>query len=306
MKNGAITSISVCICTYKRPEYLKRLLNELAKQKTNNLFEISVVVVDNDFEQTAKEIAALFQNETLLNVAYYSERTQNIALARNMAVGNAKGEFIAFIDDDEFPSENWILNLYKEIHKYKADGILGPVLPHYEQPPPIWVIKSRLFERPTHPTGYILGWQNTRTGNVLLKREVFEIGKKWFDPAFGSGGEDRDFFRRKIEEGKVFVWSNEARVFETVPPIRWKREVLTKRALLRGKMSLASKDSGITGVVKSACAVVAYTICLPLFYVAGQHLFMKYLIKDCDHLGKILAFFGIDLVKEKYLGEYLI
>jgi hypothetical protein len=31
---------------------------------------------------------------------------------------------------------------------------------------------------------------------------------------------------------------------------------------------------------------------------------MKYLIKECDHLGKVFAFLGIDLLKEKYVGGY--
>ena len=37
-------------------------------------------------------------------------RKQNIALARNKAIENAKGDFIAFIDDDEFPLDQWLLN----------------------------------------------------------------------------------------------------------------------------------------------------------------------------------------------------
>jgi len=47
---------------------------------------------------------------------------------------------------------------------------------------------------------------------------------------------------------------------------------------------------------------VLYTACLPFVYIIGHHVFMKYLIKDCDHLGKVFAFFGINCVKEKYVG----
>ena len=297
-----MSHISVCICTYKRPTYLKRLLGEMEKQLTENLFSFSIVVVDNDYDQSAKEIVTAFKNNSSLDVDYCIEPEQNIALARNKAVENAVGDFIAFIDDDEFPSEKWLLSLYNAINRYNSDGILGPVLPHFQEDPPKWVLNGCLFDRPTHPTGHVLEWRNTRTGNALLRRQLFTSGHGWFDPAFGSGGEDRDFFRRKIKEGKVFVWSNEAQVFETVPAARWKRTVLTKRALLRGKIALNSTDSGPASILKSACAIAVYTICLPLFFVVGHHVFMKYLIKDCDHLGKVLAFFGIDWVKEKYVG----
>ena len=294
--------IGVCICTYKRPGSLKQLLSKLEEQETHGLFDYSVVVVDNDRNESARQTVVSFARESKISTSYYVEPEQNIALARNKAVENAKGDFIAFIDDDELPGEQWLLNLYDALKRHKSDGILGPVLPCFEKDPPRWVVKGRFFDRPTHPTGQVLDWKNTRTGNVLLSKAVFNEGSEWFDPAFGSGGEDRDFFRRKIEEGLVFAWSNEAPVFETVPQSRWKRTVLLRRALLRGKMALNATSSRSTSILSSMLAVAIYTCCLPLFFILGHHIFMKYLIKDCDHLGKVLAFLGIDLVREKYVA----
>lgn len=293
--------ISVCICTYKRPEMLRRLLSRLEDQETDGFFDYSIVIVDNDRSESARQAVESYARQSKISISYYAEPEQNIALARNKAIENAKGDFIGFIDDDEFPGEKWLLHLYKALNRYESDGILGPVLPHFEEEPPKWVLKGHLFDRPSHPTGQDLGWKNTRTGNALLKREVFKNDRKWFDPNFGSGGEDRDFFRRKIEEGHVFVWCDEARVFETVQPERWQTIVLLKRALLRGKMAFNTKGSRPLNVLNSAVAIAVYTGCLPLFFVLGQHVFMKYLIKDCDHLGKILAFLHIDWVKEKYV-----
>jgi glycosyltransferase involved in cell wall biosynthesis len=277
------------------------LVAKLEGQATDGLFDYSVVIVDNDKDESARETAESLALQSKVSIVYYMEPEQNIARARNKGVENAKGDFIGFIDDDEFPGERWLLNLYEGVNHYGSDGILGPVLPHFEKEPPRWVLKGRFFDRSTHPTGHVLGWKNTRTGNALLRRELFKGDRKWFDPAFGSGGEDRDFFRRKIEEGRVFVWCNEAPVFETVPPERWKRTVLFKRGLVRGKMALNNAKSRPLSVLKSAVAIAIYTVFLPVFFVFSHHVFMKYLIKDCDHLGKILAFAGIDLVKEKYV-----
>ena len=75
-----------------------------------------------------------------------------------------------------------------------------------------------------------------------------------------------------------------------------------KRALLRGKVAFNSADSKPASILKSAVAVVIYSVGLPLFFMLGQHIFMKFLIKDCDHIGKLLAFLGIDLIKEKYVS----
>jgi succinoglycan biosynthesis protein ExoM len=276
-------------------------LLKLEEQKTDGLFDYSIVIVDNDKFESARQAVESHAQQTKIVITYYVEPEQNIALARNRVIENAQGDFIALIDDDESPPEYWLLKLYKSLNYFKSDGVLGPVQPCFEKEPPGWVLKGCFFERPTHPTGHILGWENTRTGNALLRRGLFNKEHKWFDPAFGSGGEDRDFFRRKIEEGHIFVWCSEAYVFEKVPPRRWKRTVLLKRAMLRGKMALNNKGSKPISIFYSAAAIVIYTVCMPIFLVFGQHVFMKYLIKNCDHLGKILTFSGINLVKEKYV-----
>jgi len=291
----------VCICTYKRPELLRQLLLKLEEQETETLFDYSIVVVDNDRSESARQTAEFCCRQSKVSISYYVEPKQNIALARNKAIENAKGDFIGFIDDDEFPIEQWLLNLYKAVNRYKSDGILGPVLPYFEKEPPRWVLKGRFFDRPTHPTGHVLGWKNTRTGNALLRRELFKEDREWFDPAFGSGGEDRDFFRRKIEEGHVFVWCNEAPVYEAVSAERWKKSVMIKRALLRGKVAFDNAASKPLTLVKSVLAITVYTLGLPFFLILGQHIFMKYLVKNCDHLGKVLASLGMDVVKAKYV-----
>lgn len=293
--------ISVCICTFKRPDLLKRLLLKLEEQITEGLFSYSVVVVDNDSLKSARQTVEIQAQKSKISIGYFVEPEQNIALARNKTLENAKGDFLAFIDDDEFPSENWLLKHFSAVNYFQSDGALGPVLPYFKEEPPGWVLRGRIFDRPSHRDGHVLEWENTRTGNALIRKEVFKENSKWFDPAFGSGGEDRDFFRRKIAEGYVFVWCNEARVFETVPPERWKRVILIKRALLRGKMALNAANSKSKSVFYSMVAVVIYTVLLPLFFLRGQHVFMKYLIKNCDHLGKIFAYFGIYWVKETYI-----
>ena len=45
---GGGDHIAVCVLTYRRPEWLKRLLQDLDKQKTEGKFTFSITVVDND------------------------------------------------------------------------------------------------------------------------------------------------------------------------------------------------------------------------------------------------------------------
>ncbi len=295
--------ISVCICTYKRPQLLRRLLIELERQVTDQLFSYSVTIVDNDAEQSARGTVESFRAASRMVIDYHHEPVQNIALARNKAVQNSAGDFVAFLDDDEFPVPTWLLSLYMTCRTHNADGVLGPVKPHFETDPPAWIVKGKICERKTHATGTVLRrYGDTRTGNVLLARKIFNGESQPFNPRFGrSGGEDVDFFRRMMEKGYTFIWCNDAVAYETVPAERLTRGYYLRRALLRGKVAFHHPPLKIkiAGIAKSVVAVPLYSLLLPLFLIAGSHVFMKYLIKYCDHVGKLLAAVGLNFVKER-------
>src|SRR5690348_9357992 len=133
--------ISVCVCTYKRPLQLKQLLQSLDQQATKGLFRFSIVVVDNDAHQSARSIVESLAERLSVPITYRVEPRQNIAMARNASVGMATGELVAFIDDDEEPSKDWLCGLYETLTKYAADGVLGPVLPKFEEGAPNWAVK---------------------------------------------------------------------------------------------------------------------------------------------------------------------
>jgi succinoglycan biosynthesis protein ExoM len=291
--------ISVCICTYKRPELLKRLLEGLNRQKTKGLFAFSVVITDNDEQQSAKDLVFKFAGSSSLDITYCAEPRKSISFARNKGLENAKGDAIAFIDDDEYPSEGWLLQLVKALSDYEAAGVFGPVRPHFDNKPPAWLIKGRFCERPEHQTGFVMPWKECRTGNVLIKKQIIEGLKPVFAPKFGAGASDIDLFRRLMEKGHTFIWCNEAVVHEVVSPNRWKRSFMIKRALLRGRISLLHPEGRRIGVLKSLVAVPVYGLALPFLQLGGHHYFMKYLVKFCDHSGKLLALLGLNPVKER-------
>jgi succinoglycan biosynthesis protein ExoM len=294
--------ISVCICTYRRLDLLNRLLDGLRNQQTDGLFTYSIVVADNDHLRSAEPLAQSFSNSSQIPVQYCVELKQNIALTRNRAVANADGDYIAFIDDDEFPTESWLLTLFTTCQAHGVDGVLGPVKPHFDQEPPHWVVDGKFYDRPSYPTGLVIDGKKGRTGNVLLKKQIFIGLDSPFRPEFRTG-EDQDFFRRMIEKGHVFIWCHEAMAYEVVPPIRWRRPFMLRRALLRGANSLLHPTFGAKDVAKSLVAVPAYAVLLPVALVLGQGKFMTYLVKLFDHLGRLLALVGIHPVREAYVTD---
>jgi succinoglycan biosynthesis protein ExoM len=298
--NIPVPNITVCICTFQRLEMLRNLLQDLRQQETEDLFTYSVLVVDNDHKRSASGVVEEFAAAGSVATRYCVQPEQNISLARNMAIENATGDFVVFIDDDESPIQNWLVTLYKTCIESNADGALGPVHPRFDQTPPKWFVAGKFSERPTYPTGFEIDWRKGRTGNTLLKCSVFDEIKEPFRPEFRTG-EDQDFFRRAIEKGFKFVWCNEAVAYEVVPPIRWNRIFMLKRALLRGYSSLAHPTFSVREVITSLLAAPAYVLALPFALIFGQSKFMSILVRLFDHIGRLLGCVGINPIKEPYV-----
>jgi succinoglycan biosynthesis protein ExoM len=297
-----VPHVCVCICTYKRPQMLKRLLEDLASQEISGELTHSIVVVDNDSQRSGERVVKEFAEKSTIPIQYDVEPQQNISLARNRVVANTYGDYLALIDDDEFPRKDWLLTLVRSCERFGVDGVLGPVLRHFDEQPPQWVIKGNFYDHPTGATGTVVKWPMARTGNVLLRRKILEGVAQPFRPQF-RGSEDQDFFRRMIEKGHNFVWCNEAVAYEVVPPARWNRKQMLRKALLRGSMARLQPTCGPRDIVKSAIAVPSYLAALPVAFFIGHHRVMDFSIRLCDHLGKLLAVAGFNPIKEPYVVD---
>ena len=227
--------IDICIASYKRPELLANLLVSIAAQTLPEGITVGVIVVDNDPEgtahQTVKDAAATGQS-----VRYFMQPKKNIALTRNMGVANATGEYIAFIDDDEYAEPDWLKRLYETLHEYNADVVFGPVLRVLPDDAPKWIKDGGFFSGASQlPTGSEL--LRGAAGNALMRASW--IGKRSvpFDPEYGlTGGEDFDFFLYLRQCGAKLVWCNEAIAYEVVMPDRLNAGWLIRRAFWGGQI----------------------------------------------------------------------
>lgn len=280
---------------------LKCLLDSLIKQFTNNQFTFEIIVIDNDVNRTGESVVYDFRKYYAVEVIYDCEPEQNISLARNRAIANAHGDLIAFIDDDEFASPLWLSNCFEIYRKYQIDGILGPVKPVFEGMPPDWLVKSKLCDRDSFPTGTILdNIKFMRTGNVFFSRDILEGSSKPFDPGLGlTGGEDVDFFNRMLQNKRTFLWCDEAVVFELVPKERQQISYYVRRAILRGIVHSKKEAMVSLGTLKSLSAVTFYTVSLPTLMAVSHPLFLRYFIKDCEHLSKLLGHCNILLIEKR-------
>lgn len=215
--------VSLCIITYQRPEGLRRLLNGLNQLSFTTLEppQIQVVVVDNEAAGGAIALCNELRPDFRWPLLCYEEPRRGISFARNRAIASAPdhSDWIAFIDDDEVPNPDWLEQLLRVQAAYHADVVHGPVLPHFQETAPNWVIQGKFFEPIRYFTGQPL--KAAYTNNALVRADLLKNRPQPFEERFAmTGGEDSYFFRSLEQAGHKLVWADEAIVHEWIPPSR--------------------------------------------------------------------------------------
>ncbi|HYU99066.1 MAG TPA: glycosyltransferase family 2 protein, partial [Pyrinomonadaceae bacterium] len=130
--------LSVAICTYNRAALLHRVLDSLANQTPAN-YEVEILIVDNGSTDETSQVVN--QRQALDNrIRYVVEPEPGIAYARNCALAEAGGEYLAFIDDDAWADADWLENLLAPIQSVspRPEYVVGPVSLVWEVNRPDW------------------------------------------------------------------------------------------------------------------------------------------------------------------------
>jgi len=233
--------VAVCICTYRRPDGLKRLLAGLCQQVFEDVASpsLSIIVTDNECSRTNQAICEAFVRQHGLSIRYLQEKQRGISYARNRCLDNlpADADFVAMIDDDEVPEAGWLNHLLYAQERASADIVTGPVLPVFGSDTPAWVKNTGYFTTPHHPNRYrdLEPFPPTATGNVLVCTAVFTTTKLRFDPALAlSGSEDKLLFQDLKQRGLSFVWAANANVNQIITAERAQLGYMLSEALRRG------------------------------------------------------------------------
>jgi glycosyltransferase involved in cell wall biosynthesis len=190
-------------------------------------------VVDNDAEHSGEPSAETARAEGL-EIRYVCEPRRGIARARNLSVAEARGEWIAFIDDDEEADRAWLAQLWREVSERGAEAGIGPVIPRCSDAPS-WLVDGGFFERHRFPTGTILHAGYTRAGNALLHRAALSSLVGPFDERYDlTGGEDNNLFARLIEQGARVIAVDSAIVYEHLSAPRTTARWLLRRRFFVG------------------------------------------------------------------------
>ena len=297
--------VSVCMCTYKRA-HLVKTLDSVANLILPPNVKLEVIVVDNDKLKSGFAIVNKLQTNYPHTLTYCHEPKQNISAARNTYLREAKGEWIASLDDDEVADKHWLQYLLKAANEFNADVVFGVVKTIYPKETPQWIIDGGLLAHKWRATGAQVS--SGATNCTLIKGSVLAETDHKFDLNFGlTGGEDSQFFYRLHLKGYKLIVCREAFVTELVQQNKLNSQYIIKRAFQIGQTYSRYRYTGDVPLVRKLLFVIV-TILKLNFYLFNailtlpfsKKVWFKPLTKALDSLGKISFFchqFKIELYK---------
>ena len=290
--------VDIAVCTFRRP-MLEQTLRSLANLTVPPGYLVRVIVADNDTVPSARPLVERLRLP--FEIRYVHCPAGNISIARNACLDHARGTFLAFIDDDETASPDWLVHLLVQQRELSADVVLGPVKAEYAEPAPRWMKRADIHStRPVWISGEI------RTGytcNVLLDLRSKAIARRRFSLALGkSGGEDTEYFTLVKRAGGRIAFAADAWVYEPVPENRATLSWLARRRFRMGQTHgrlLAEQGSSsllkqlvLASAKAGFCAVVSV---LTVFSSASRH---RYALRAVLHAGVVSGLFGVREIEQ--------
>jgi succinoglycan biosynthesis protein ExoM len=298
--------IDIGVCTYRRPE-LEQTLKSLAKVTVPGNAEIRIIIADNDDTPSAKGRVDAMRALVPHDIIYVHCPSSNISIARNACLDNAKGDFLAFIDDDETASEDWIARLIEPALTTDVDAVLGPVKAIYGNEAPGWMQRGDFHSTfPVWVGGRII---TGYTCNVLLRLAAPSLAGRRFNLALGrSGGEDTEFFTHMHRMGGKIAYAPEAWVQEPVPAKRAAFSWLAKRKFRFGQTHghLINTGSGIARTLRqlslaaAKCGFCALASAVLFFSPVRRN---RYALRASMHAGVVVGLLGVREIEQYGTAE---
>jgi glycosyltransferase involved in cell wall biosynthesis len=203
---------SIIIPTYNRPEKLKDCLEAIAQlDYPRDCFE--VVVVDDGSSQPLNDLITPFQDQ--LSIQLIRQENSGPATARNTGAKYAKGEFLAFTDDDCQPMANWLQAFAQKFEEF-PESLLGGYTINQLTDNPYSEASQLLID-------YIYSYYNTNRDRAsFFASNNFALAKTLFDKLGGfdvtfplAAAEDREFCDRCSSYGYPLIYVPEARIYHS-------------------------------------------------------------------------------------------
>lgn len=112
--------VSVIVPVYNVEKYLERCLNSLVNQTLQN---IEIIIVNDGTKDNSEEIIKKFIEKYPQKIVYLKKENGGLSDARNYGMPYAKGEYIAFLDSDDYVEKDIYKEMYELAKKENSDMV---------------------------------------------------------------------------------------------------------------------------------------------------------------------------------------
>lgn len=236
----SLNVISVIVCVYNREQYILKCLESVASQSFNrNGYEL--IVINNNSTDRSEHCCRKFEEEHPdLHFSYMVESQQGVSHARNRGIDVARGDIIAFIDDDSFIGKEFLTVVSRFFQDHPDVNMAGGKIQLvFEADKPGWLspflipllgqldLGKRIKRFPPHKYPF---------GSNLCVRRDFIKEKGGFNTKLGrkgnilESGEEKDLAWRVRRSGDTIFYIPQAVVYHHVSQEKITKEYIRKLA----------------------------------------------------------------------------
>jgi GT2 family glycosyltransferase len=248
--DSAAMNLTLIVPTHNRPDLLARLLRSLEAAKPVDM-EWDLLVVDNN---SAPRFVPELETQVAgspLPVRLLHEPRPGKSRALNTAIRAARGEFVAFLDDDVTVHGGYLVGLEAAIRRGTNNVFGGRVLPIWPYEPPDWITGGKpltvsrgpivAHDYGDTPHEYDETMRRPIGCNFFCRRSLFErLG--YFDERLGPGassglmgGEESVLLKRFQDFGERILYVPEVTIEHPVDPARMTRSSFRLRLFASGR-----------------------------------------------------------------------
>jgi glucosyl-dolichyl phosphate glucuronosyltransferase len=231
--------ITVILCTYNRCQSLSLALDSVAASVLPPSVEWEVLVVDNNSPDKTREVIEEYCTRYPGRFRYLFEGKQGKSNALNSGIRSARGNVIAFMDDDVLVAPDWLQNLTAALDSGEWGGVGGRILSQQAVDAPKWLALDgpydiggmlalfdhgdKGFELKTPPFGTNMAFP----ARIFTQHGDFRTD---MGPCPGSEirNEDTEFGRRLMAGGEKLWYEPAAVVYHAIPPSRLQQDYLLR------------------------------------------------------------------------------
>lgn len=170
--------ISIIIPVYNKAEYIKRCLSSILGQSFKD-FEL-IIINDGSTDQSSQIIRQIAETDSRIH--YFEYCNSGVSIARNRGLDKAVGEYVLFIDSDDYIEQSYLSNIFIKVQSNPADCYIWGITKEYANGKKVLKMPQLfgLYDRKSFLTNFIKEQYNTQKGlygyvsNKLLSRSLIE------------------------------------------------------------------------------------------------------------------------------------